>query len=251
MKNKKLGFVLLPGGGMSSWVWEWIAPGLKLPHIALDRRIEINDYPHRKNAVMDDCVNYIISCIDQAPFDSCILVGHSGAGALAASVAKRISEKIIQVVYIAANIPPHGSTMMSGLPLPLRLLNIVAVRKMIKRDSMPYVKIEKTLRDKFCNTCDEDAIQFVLSHDLQSEPLCVLSAKMDWTDFPGVPQTYVLLGSDRTISVERQREMAGHLGITDFREIDAGHMVMLSHPSELTGLLNGIAAGNENDAGAI
>ena len=153
----------------------------------------------------------------------------------------KIPEKITHVIYIAANIPAHGATMMSGLPFALRVLNIIAIRKMIKKDSLPYAKIEKTLRSKFCNTCDEETIRFILTHELQSEPLCVLTAKMDWSDYPQIPQTYIVLTKDNTIAVERQKQMAGNLGITDFLEIDAGHMVMLSHPAILVDTLNDFA----------
>ena len=236
-----IGFVLLPGGGMSKWIWEKIDSKLKLPYIALDKRINPNTYENRKNATLETCIEYIIETIDKAPFEKSIIVGHSGAGALAANVGKSIPDKIKHIIYIAANIPKHNATMMDGLPFLLKLLNIIAVRKMIKKDSIPYKKIEKTVREKFCNTCDEETIKYVLEHELLSEPLCVLSERMDWTAFPTIPQTYITLLNDHTLSIDKQKNMAGNLNITDIKTIESDHMVMVSHPEELATIMNSIA----------
>lgn len=240
--SETLGYVLLPGGGMSGWIWERLREQLHRPSVVVENRIEPNDYAHRKHAKFIECIDYTAAQMHEAPFEHCILVGHSGAGALAASVAKHYPERIRHILYIAANIPRHDATLVDGLPFLIKWLNIIAVRTMIKNDAIPYTKVEKTVRRKFCNTCDEPTIQYVLKQELRSEPLCVVTEKMDWTNFPPIPQTYIVLTHDHTLSVEKQTLMASHLQITDLKEIASDHMVMLSHPGELAAMMNTLAA---------
>ena len=102
------------------------------------------------------------------------------------------------------------------------------------------LKMEKIIRNNFCNNASESVIQYILKQDLLSEPLCLYKEKVDWTDFPDVKQTYIKLSKDKTISIKKQQEMMNNLSITDSREIESDHMVMLSHAHELIKEINNI-----------
>jgi pimeloyl-ACP methyl ester carboxylesterase len=240
MNKNNLGFVLLPGGGMSSWVWRDLIPHLKKPSVAVDYRLPANTQEARQSATIMDCTDHIINQIERNKLERIILVGHSGAGVLAANTAKAIPEKIHHVVYISANIPKNHETVIDAVPFLLRALNRKIIRSQVKRESTPAKKAEKIIRKHFCNTCPEDIIRYVLAQDLLSEPLCVAFEKINWDNFPDIKQTYVILLKDTSMSVAKQKQMMSHLVVTDSVEIDSDHMVMLSHPRELAQVLNGV-----------
>ncbi|MBN2533670.1 MAG: hypothetical protein JXB88_12300 [Spirochaetales bacterium] len=101
--------------------------------------------------------------------------------------------------------------------------------------------MEKLNRKIFCNTASEETIQYILKQELLSEPLCLAFEKYNWDNFPTIiPQTYIVLIEDKTISVKKQRNMMKNLGIKNMIEIKSDHMVMLSHPEELSNELNKI-----------
>jgi len=83
MNKNNLGFVLLPGGGMSSWVWRDLIPNLKKPSVAVDYRLPANTQEARQSATIRDCTDHIINQIERNKLERVILVGHSGAGVLA------------------------------------------------------------------------------------------------------------------------------------------------------------------------
>jgi pimeloyl-ACP methyl ester carboxylesterase len=237
MENKK-GFLLLPGGGMSAWIWEKVIPLLDAPSIAPLYRLEENNVENRKKATIQDCINYHKQLIEASKLEKVIVVGHSGAGALAAAIAKEIGDKIPSVIYISANIPKNHFAALDSLPLFLRLINKSAITSQVKVDSRPMQKNAKTIKKYFCNACDDKVFEFVISHEMLSEPLCLAFEKYDYDDFPKIRQVYVVLSKDKTQTVEQQEKMMKNLDIQEKRQIESDHMVMLSKPEELANILN-------------
>jgi pimeloyl-ACP methyl ester carboxylesterase len=234
-------FALLPGGGMSSWIWRDLAPLLRLPVVAPAYRLPRNDLESRTKSTVADCVRHLEAQIDAAGAERAIVVAHSGAGLIAASFAKARPDRVERVVYLSANIPRSGQSAVSGLPFLLRKLNERAIKSMVGRDSTPMARMEKILRSRFCNASDEEVVRYILGQQMLSEPIAAAFEKVDWSGFPAVPQTYVVLTEDKTLKAAKLRAMAANLGIADIREIAGDHMVMLSRPRELAELLNGLA----------
>jgi hypothetical protein len=162
---------------------------------------------------------------------------------LAAATAKAIAQRVKHVVFVAGNIPAQGESAVSGLPFLIRRLNIAAIKKQVKSDSIPMARVGKMIRKTFMNNAPEEAVRYVLEQDLLPEPICVLSERMDWDDFPDVGMTYVVLTGDNTLNAEKQRLMGKNLNIEDFRELSSCHMVMLAKPKELAAILNSVAEG--------
>jgi pimeloyl-ACP methyl ester carboxylesterase len=238
--KRKTAVVLIPGAGMSSWIWRDVLDLISLPTICVDDRLAVNSYASRRRCTLKDCVSHALSILEGTGFESFVVVGHSGAGPIAAKLAQALGERAGRVVFVAANLPPQGRTMIDSLPPAVRLINILAIRRMIKKDSMPMAKLEKVIRERFCNDSPESVIRYVLSQEMRSEPLCAITEKMDWSGYRELPRSYFLLTKDGTLTVQRQREMAGNLNIEDIVEIEGDHMVMLSHPAEFAKAINGL-----------
>tara|TARA_B100000614_G_scaffold254276_1_gene269440 strand:- start:730 stop:1497 length:768 start_codon:yes stop_codon:yes gene_type:complete len=237
-------FLFIPGGGMSSWVWRYLDNDLGSNGILIDQRIPANTKEARRTVGLADCVRHIEECVGDIDESRIVVVAHSGGGVLAPIVAGRMSERVDGIIFVAANIPEHGHNATDALPFPIRILNRVAARVQVRSDSIPMRKYETMIRKSFCNTCTEQAIQYVLNQTLQSEPLCLLNERVDWAQVPAtVRMAYIRLTKDKTASVALQDRMAGNLAIREVHEIESDHMVMISHPDSFNRTIKTIVRG--------
>jgi thioesterase domain-containing protein len=231
-------FLLLPGGGMSSWVWTKLIPLLRGPCITPEYRIEKNTYENRIHARIEDCVQYHVKLVQDRGIGKIVVVGHSGAGALAAAIAKEIPDRIVAVVYVSANLPKNHETTLDALPWALKLMNRMAIKAQVKNESQSMKKNENMIRKMFCNLSDEATIKYILEQKVLSEPLCLAFEKYNYDAFPEIRQVYIKLTRDKTQSVRQQDIMIGNMSIGMVKEIESDHMVMLSHAEELAKVLN-------------
>jgi hypothetical protein len=70
----------------------------------------------------------------------------------------------------------------------------------------------------------------------------VLSERVDRSNSPRVPGSYMKLLDDRTLSPDRMDSMIANYGCDEILECPGDHLAMLSRPRELATVLNGIAA---------
>ncbi len=231
------GYVLVPGAGMSDWVWNKIIPLLKYESFSIPRRLKINNIENRLTATFTDVLNYANEIIDETGFDEVVLVCHSGAGLIGGTLGK-LNPKIKHIVFIAANIPRSGETAISVFPEEIQNKNIEAIKAQASSDYIPMKKLEQQFRNYFCNTCTEEDVSYILEQEFIPEPICVITEKVDWTDFPEKGMTYIACTQDKTLTIENQEFLASNLNIKEIKRISSDHLVMISHPTELATVLN-------------
>jgi pimeloyl-ACP methyl ester carboxylesterase len=227
---------------MSAWVWDRLIPDLRAECLPIANRLPVSNPEIRKRATIGDCVDHILAQMDAAGFERAVVLGHSGAGILAGQLARKAPGRVRHLVFLSANIPQDGQTTLSGQPIPIQLLNLLAMYLQNRRNSTPVKNVEGIVRRNFCNACPEEAIRFMLAQELLTEPFCVFREKIRWSGLPALPMTYIRLLQDRTQNLAGQDRMAANLAIRDVRDIDADHMAMLSRPQELADILNDILA---------
>lgn len=234
------GFILIPGAGMSDWIWTRLLPLLTKKAIPIPKRIEENTHENRLHCDFEEILEYSEKLIRQSGLEEIILVGHSGAGLIAGELAKR-NPKIKHVVFLAANIPGNKETALASFSEEVRQKNIEGVKKQAEANQIPMKLLEETFRSYFCNTTSEEDMEYLLRQEFQPEPVCVLTHRADWTGFSPVGLTYVLCSEDRTLTRAQQEAFAANLAISDIRCLESDHMCMISHAAELACILNEIA----------
>lgn len=124
--------VFLHATGFSRGVWRPIADqvGALVPTYSVDLRGHGGSSkpppPYRWSYFADDVVAYV----DQVPFDSVILCGHSVGGATAVEVAARLGERVASLALVEpALTPPHATTRGEEQPDPTTLLTTTQRRK--------------------------------------------------------------------------------------------------------------------------
>jgi pimeloyl-ACP methyl ester carboxylesterase len=168
-----------------------------------------------------------------------VLVGHSMAGITIPTVATLRPERIARIVFLSCAIPQEGTSVLAGLPLPLRWVTRLSVPFAGSRGMPPSLA-----RRIFCNDMDAEQERFALSV-LTSEAIKVILEPVSRRDMPShgvIPRTFIRLSQDRALGPKVQRQVMVNLGDCEVATLDSGHNAMISHPTELASLLNGIAA---------
>ncbi|WP_034593580.1 alpha/beta fold hydrolase [Hamadaea tsunoensis] len=109
-------FVLVPGAWLGAWVWDAVAERLRTGGHEV-RAVTLAGLAER--AVADpsavgpeEHVEDLLAALD--PDRRSVLVAHSYAGIVAGTVAQRVPERIARAVYLDANLPVAGQSMVDG-----------------------------------------------------------------------------------------------------------------------------------------
>ena len=164
-----------------------------------------------------------------------VVVGHSVGGLLLPYVVRRVPERVAQLVYVSAVVPPHGMSVLDHLDPEVRAVVGATVEGGRQRPAAEQVV------PFMCSDLDE-ADTALVARSLVDEAAALLLEPVDLSGVEGVASTYVLLRQDRANPLERQREAIDALGQPDEVQIDAGHMVMMSRPEALAAVLRAVAA---------
>ena len=235
-EEQHLGFVLIHGGGLETWVWERLIPLLRRPALAARR---LPPHTPRHQATLSDCADYIWSQAEDAGFDRMILVAHSIAGVLAPQVALLAPQRVVHMVFVAANIPPEGKTALAAFRAVERWQMALGIR-LARWNLTPRKTLEQRIRKHLCNDLDEVAIQHMVQGGTHPEPPALFFERVSRVALPPIPCTYIKLLQDRALPPSIQEAMAADIG-AHIVPLDTGHTAMLSRPSLLAQVLNQIA----------
>jgi pimeloyl-ACP methyl ester carboxylesterase len=257
--------VLVHGAGHGAWCWEPTLRFLDGPVLTVDlppkplrtgalRPRTQYSGPNRP-ATRDDfepitvpiLADSIVADVDAAALDRFVLVGHSMAGISVPEVVRRIPERVVHLVFVAASIPPEGGCVLDTLVPELLEVMDDAIARSAASDVGTATLDQAMACYMFCNDMDEVQTRFVTDR-LCAESTTVLAEPVSRLGVPlDLPKTYVRLGRDQTLPPETQSLMIANLAaspggdVTEI-ELDSGHDVMISHPRELAAVLNHIAA---------
>src|ERR1700683_48044 len=240
------GFVLFPGANQADGVeWQKVMPNLSLPALALE-------LPHGAtvNVTRADYIKSVLSAMDRVGFKRAILVGHSGGGLIVPQIAITAPERVRQMVFLSANVPPEGGTVMDLLPFdPIAMVTWTLGPK--------YRMFWWWQRRTLCSVCDDQAWALVRKHfDPSCNYLYVFSpnpANLERVSRhglpPSIPRTFIKLMRDQALPPRMQDKAAANIG-AQIVTLDSGHMAPVTHPKELATILNGIAKQDVNPSSA-
>ncbi|MDT5009925.1 MAG: hypothetical protein QOH57_1542 [Mycobacterium sp.] len=233
------GLLLIHGGAHAADCWDLTVD--RLAHHAPDLRVLAVDLPGRGNRPADlssvtvaDWVDSVVADVDQAGLKDVVVVGHSMAGLVVPGVVEKLGHpRVREAVYVAAFVPPQGSTILESLGGPLVVLARAGARHG-RQVPMP----RPAARLAFWNGMSGAERRFAITR-LYSESINVLTERADRSAMPDeVPRTWILTLRDRSLSPRRQRSYIEELGgVDDVICIDTCHDVMYSEPERLARIL--------------
>jgi pimeloyl-ACP methyl ester carboxylesterase len=232
-------YVFVHGAMVDGTVWYKIIKPLE---DAGHKVVVINLPAHGKDNTGIAEVNYqkyvaIIADSVNAQTGKVILVGHSMAGLLIASVAELLPDKIEKLVFVAAFIPQNGDNVftLNGKDK----LSQFGPNLMVANDKSSAVLNPKKIKDVFCPDCSDADISY-LTLSQKSEPLAPLAESTVLTDknYNSIPKYIIQTTQDHGISLSFQLEMAASAkNVAKTYKIESGHLPFITQPNVLIKIL--------------
>jgi pimeloyl-ACP methyl ester carboxylesterase len=223
------GIILVHGGMHTGACWALMEPLLDLPVRAVDLPGRGSRPAELSEVGLDDCVAAVLDEADSAGFERFALVGHSLGGVTITETAYRHGERITNLVYVGAIVPPAGSS---------------AATVMIGQDvsaTEPFVVSDDFAKPAFGNDLTEEqwaAHAASLVPDAPGIMNGVISGLPS-----GIPVSYVNMSEDVPVPPALAEQMAANLGADVARRtLHAGHTVMVSQPKALADIINATVA---------
>jgi pimeloyl-ACP methyl ester carboxylesterase len=233
--------VLVHGGGLAADSWELTIN--EIHRLAPELTVVALDMPGRRNKPGDlrkmtiaDFVDSLVDDIESAGAENMVIVGHSIGGIALPGIATKLgANRIREMIFTAAFLPPEGATLVDTLPW---LLSRIARR--FARRGVPRETPSSLARLAYLNGVPSHRRQF-MSGKLYPESLRILTENVTRRGMPDdIPRTWIMTLQDRAIGPKLQRRTIEAIGgVQTLIEIDSCHMVMVSEPEQLADILVG------------
>ncbi|WP_072803224.1 alpha/beta fold hydrolase [Rhodococcoides yunnanense] len=226
-----MSYLLVHGAGMGASCWDRLIPALDAQTVAVDlpgrgRRQDLD----LRTVTLDDCAAAIIADVRAAQMTDIVVVAHSFAGVSVPRVLEELSEVIRHVVFLSAVVPPDGTRVLDQIDESVR----GAVEESIS--SGLYSQERGAAQSILCNDMDDDQTNWTLDR-IVDDAASLLVEKVDLSGLSvPVDRTYIRLTRDVCYPDELQQRSAALVGGRT-RELDTGHMAMVSNPSGLAQIL--------------
>jgi pimeloyl-ACP methyl ester carboxylesterase len=231
-------FVLVHGAFAGGWYWRWVTPYLRTAgfEVVVPTMTGLGERVHLASPDVDleTHINDVLQVYAFEDLRDTILVGHSYGGMIVAAVADRMPERVRHLVYFDSDAPRDGET---SVPPERHAARIERARTEGDgwRVPAPQGFVETQIAE-----APEATQRWVLDrltmHPLQTwlDPIRLTGAAAE------IPTTYIrcTVGYDPDdLDTRRQDERIRSEPSWRYREIDATHMALITHPAEIAALL--------------
>ena len=224
-----VGFVLLHGAGLGSYIWSDLIPLVDYPILAINFPNRIIGFQLHSSFTLDDYTDSIINVIEKWDIKSIIIVAHSIAGCAGLKIAQHFKKRCIGFVAISAAIPSKGSSYLSCFPFPKKvimflLLNIIGTRP-------PDTLIKRQL----CHDLTEEQTKTLLKDFIPESKKLYLDKCL--ANIPDINTLYIICSKDKAFPLSLQLKMAENLNAGKVISLESGHLPMLSVPKQVAAIL--------------
>lgn len=204
--------------------------------------IVVNLPGHGKDNTADSLISYqkYVSVITDAVNDQTekvILVGHSMAGLLIASVAEKLPSKIESLVFIAAFMPQSGDSVfgLNETDKQSQFGSNLVVSDDKKTATMKLESIAKV----FCEECDaEDKTFLVLSHKAETLAPLANSVSLTKNNYGKIPKYSIITLNDNAVGNKLQQKLVDQSeNVKKVFHLNSGHLPFLSQPKRVASIL--------------
>lgn len=229
-------FVLVHGAWHGGWCWQKVATLLRAQgHTVYTPTLTgLGERSHLLNPdiTLDTFIDDVANLIRWEQLCKVVLVGHSFGGLVISGVADAIPEKIQQLIYLDAFILPHGTSTLDTLPASM----VEKMRAAAQQHAIAALPAPSPAQLGLQTQEDQSFI----ADRLTPQPFSVYESPMRLKN-PRIgnhlPCTYVSCTQPAFKGVDGSREWAAAQSNWEMRELETGHLPMISAPVELALLL--------------
>ena len=238
MPESKPTFVLVHGAYAGGWYWRWVTPRLRAAgyDVVVPTLTGLGERSHLASPQVDleTHIEDVLQVYRYDDLQDTVLVGHSYGGMIVAGVTDRLPERVQALVYFDSDVPLDGDT---SVPPERHAARIE--RTQMEGDGWrvppPPGFIEEQLM-----SLPEPTRRWIVErmgrHPLQTwlDPIRLTGAAA------AIPTTYIRCteGYDPDdLDTRRQDARIRSEPSWRYRELDAPHMALITHPAEVTALL--------------
>jgi pimeloyl-ACP methyl ester carboxylesterase len=231
--------VLVHGGGLAADSWELTVE--QIHRLAPELTVLALDMPGRRGKPGDlrtmaiaDCVGSLVGDIESAGLEDIVIVAHSLGGLPMPGVVTKLgASRVREMVFVAAFLPPEGTSIVESSPWVIR-----AIARRRTKKNVPTPTPRSYARFLFLNRVPSHRRQF-MAGKLYAESLRMLTEKVSRRGMPDdVPRTWILTTRDRALTPKLQHKYIDALGgVQTLIEVDTCHMIMVSEPEKLASIL--------------
>lgn len=211
-------------------------PHLDAPSIAVDLPGRGRHPADLRSVDIASCAESVLSDVEAAGFDEAVLAGHSMAGCSMPAIIGLLDGRVRHAVFIGCTVPDHGTSIFDTLD--------PGIQDMIRSAG----------EDVEPAPMDPEMAKIVLGDDLTADQTdwCVermvaeapglIQEPVDLAPMSGVPCTWLRTMRDVIVPADKQLRFAANLKECDVVDVDAGHMCMVSRPSDTAAIISSVAA---------
>lgn len=242
-----VGFLLVHGGAATGRWWDRLVPLLPGPALAVDlpgrgdRPADLGTVTVPGGAA-SVAADFAASPLGDLP--SIVLVAHSSGGLFVPAIVDAVGrDRVRAMVFHAASVPPEGGNGLDCMQERHRAGVTAAIESGLTATT--WVPPTDAMRSSSGEELTDEQLAFVTDPArLVADSFAVYLEPVHYSRAAGIPVTYVVSTRDRAVPPSLQREMAARLpGPTEIVEIDAGHLLAITHPEILVDSIIASAVG--------
>lgn len=228
--------VLIHGAWHGGWCWNKVVPLLEAAGYVVYAPTLPGHDPHRDiplEKVTLHAYSSAVGDILETLEEPAILVGHSMGGIVLSQVAERWPEKLDQLIYVTAILPPAGSTLMELMSLNTAdVAQIEAAMRIDRQHGMCTLDLDQ-VGALLYHDCSPEDIAYAQAH-LCPQALVPLLTPIETTQarFGRIARSYIECLDDRVLSLDMQRALCAEYPCL-VRRLHSGHSPFFSQPVRL------------------
>lgn len=224
-------FVLIPGAMHGRWTWDRIVPLLEaaghaaiapdLPGMGTNMTIPTDA------VTLADWGDFVAGVV-RAADGPVVLVGHSRGGLVIGEAAERVPDRLAGLIYLTALLVPPGRS----------LADVTGHRPDPEAPPMSPDELAAMARGLFYSGCSAADADWAIAK-LHREPMRIMHepATVTWERWGRVPRAFIECSEDRTLALDKQREMQAAAPCDPVLTLEADHSPFLCAPDALAGAM--------------
>jgi pimeloyl-ACP methyl ester carboxylesterase len=230
-------FVLIHGACVGGWCWRWVEPHVRSAgyDVATPTLTGLGERVHLATPDVDleTHIQDIVNVYEYEDLRDTILVGHSYGGMIVAGVADRLPERVAHLIYFDSDVPDDGDT---SVPPSRHAARVERAR--LEGDGWrvpPPPGLFESQIAGLPQATQRWILDRVVMHPLQTwlQPIRLLGRAAT------IPTTYIRCTVGYEPDDEDARRQDARIRSEPswhYREIDAPHLALFTHPTEVAAL---------------